>query len=256
MTIVNDIAYEPVTGPDDPDDYRPGSPLALVFDPGDDSGRAVRNLHFIYEVAAPGEGAPLHVHPVDEAILVRRRPDGGMGRRHGRPGRSRRRGVYPSGSPPRVAERDGSELHDRALSLVGRLSVRPDRGAISSVAAESVRPIIPNPPNTAPHFGAVRSRPDFLAPLYMGPVFGNVPCAGGLCVPRRPTQSERSRRCGLGHWVSGADGTAARRSRCWRRCWRPGRAGRTWGRRRTAGCPRPQRRGTSSAGARRSGRAA
>ena len=61
---------------------------------------------------------------------------------------------------------------------------------------------------------------------------------------------------GLGRWVSGAGGTAARRSRCWRRCWRPGRAGRTWGRRRTAGCPRPQRRGTSSPGARRSGRAA
>jgi hypothetical protein len=62
--------------------------------------------------------------------------------------------------------------------------------------------------------------------------------------------------CGLGRWVSGAAGTVARRSRCWRRCWRPGRAGRTWGRRRTAGCPRPQRRGTRTAGARRSGRAA
>jgi hypothetical protein len=60
----------------------------------------------------------------------------------------------------------------------------------------------------------------------------------------------------VGPLVSGAGGTAARRSRCWRRCWRPGRAGRTWGRRRTAGCPRPQRRGTSSSGARRSGRAA
>jgi len=56
--------------------------------------------------------------------------------------------------------------------------------------------------------------------------------------------------------VSGAGGTAARRSRCWRRCWRPGRVGRTLGRRRTAGCPRPRRKGTSSAGARRSGRAA
>ena len=55
---------------------------------------------------------------------------------------------------------------------------------------------------------------------------------------------------------SGAGGTAARRPRCWRRCWRPGRVGRTWGRRRTAGCPRPQRRGTCSPGARRSGRAA
>jgi len=30
LTIVKDIAYEPVTGPDDPDDYRPGSRLALV----------------------------------------------------------------------------------------------------------------------------------------------------------------------------------------------------------------------------------
>jgi hypothetical protein len=62
--------------------------------------------------------------------------------------------------------------------------------------------------------------------------------------------------CGLGRWVSGAGGTAVRGSRCRRRCWRPGRAGRTWGRRRTAGCPRRQRRGTSSRGARRSGRAA
>ncbi len=70
MTIVHDFAYEPVTDPDDPDDYRPHSRLALVFDPGDGSGRAVRSLRFIYEVAAPGDGAPLHVHPVDEAILV------------------------------------------------------------------------------------------------------------------------------------------------------------------------------------------
>ena len=44
--------------------------------------------------------------------------------------------------------------------------------------------------------------------------------------------------------VSGAGGTAARRSRCWRGCWRSGRAHTTWGHRRTAGCPRPQRRGT------------
>lgn len=70
MTIVNEIDYEPVTDPNDPDDYRPGSRLAFVFDPGDVSGRTVRNLHFIFEVASPGEGAPLHVHPVDEAILV------------------------------------------------------------------------------------------------------------------------------------------------------------------------------------------
>ena len=56
--------------------------------------------------------------------------------------------------------------------------------------------------------------------------------------------------------VSGAAGTPARRSRSWRRCWRPGRAGRTWARRRTAGSPRPRRRGTCSPGARRAGRAA
>jgi hypothetical protein len=59
-----------------------------------------------------------------------------------------------------------------------------------------------------------------------------------------------------GAGVSGAAGTPARRSRCWRRCWRPGRAGRTWARRRTAACPRPPRRGTRTAGTRRSGRAA
>jgi len=74
--------------------------------------------------------------------------------------------------------------------------------------------------------------------------------------PQRSTGSGRTRWLGRSRTVSGAGGTAARRSRCWRRCWRPGRVGRTWGRRRTAACPRPQRRGTSSAGARRSGRAA
>ncbi len=70
MTIVSGLAYAPVTDPNDPDDYRPTSRLALVFDPGDESGRAVRNLSFIFELAAPGDGAPLHVHPVDEAIIV------------------------------------------------------------------------------------------------------------------------------------------------------------------------------------------
>jgi hypothetical protein len=70
MTIINEIDYERVTDPDDPDDYRPGSRLAFVFDPGDESGRAVRNLHFIYEIAPPGDAAPLHVHPVDDTILV------------------------------------------------------------------------------------------------------------------------------------------------------------------------------------------
>jgi mannose-6-phosphate isomerase-like protein (cupin superfamily) len=70
MTVVHEIGYEPVIDPDDPDDYRPGSRLAFVFDVGDASGRAVRSLHFIYEIAPPGDGAPLHVHPVDEAILV------------------------------------------------------------------------------------------------------------------------------------------------------------------------------------------
>jgi hypothetical protein len=84
--------------------------------------------------------------------------------------------------------------------------------------------------------------------------------AGAMCVSVAVAAAVVDRQghtpCGPGRWVSGAAGTAARRSHCWRRCWRRGRAGRTWGCRRTAGCPRPQRKGTSSAGARRSGRAA
>lgn len=51
-------------------------------------------------------------------------------------------------------------------------------------------------------------------------------------------------------------GTATARSRCRRRWRRPGRADRSRGRRRTAGCPGPRRRGTGSTTARRSGRAA
>ena len=59
-----------------------------------------------------------------------------------------------------------------------------------------------------------------------------------------------------GRWVSGADGTAARGCRFGKGCSTPVRAGSSRACHRTAWCLRPRRRGTSSGGARRSGRVA
>lgn len=53
----------------DPDDHRPDSSWALVVDSGDQSSR-VDDLAVISERIAPGDRIPLHVHRVNEVILV------------------------------------------------------------------------------------------------------------------------------------------------------------------------------------------
>lgn len=68
MSIVDGYTYEPMVG--DPDDHRPESEWALVVDPGDEAGR-VDDLALIKECIAPGDRIPLHVHRVNEVIMVR-----------------------------------------------------------------------------------------------------------------------------------------------------------------------------------------
>ena len=67
MSIVEGYAFEPMVG--DPDDHRPDSFWSLLVDPGGDSGR-VDDLAVISERIAPGDRIPLHLHRVNEVILV------------------------------------------------------------------------------------------------------------------------------------------------------------------------------------------
>jgi mannose-6-phosphate isomerase-like protein (cupin superfamily) len=67
--IVEERNYQPL-GPEDPDDYRPNSRIAFVFDPDSGDGRFVRSLGFIFEECAPGDYVPLHTHTFDEAIII------------------------------------------------------------------------------------------------------------------------------------------------------------------------------------------
>jgi len=53
----------------DPDDHRPQSEWSLIVDPGADGVR-VDDLAVIAEHIAPGDRIPLHVHRVNEVILV------------------------------------------------------------------------------------------------------------------------------------------------------------------------------------------
>ena len=73
LAIVEPPELHPVNelpGGADPDDFRPGSQLAFVFDPTAKDGSHVRSLSFIFEECGPGERVPLHRHSTDEAIVL------------------------------------------------------------------------------------------------------------------------------------------------------------------------------------------
>jgi hypothetical protein len=73
LAIVDPPELHPVNelpGGADPDDFRPGSQLAFVFDPTAKDGSHVRSLSFIFEECGPGESVPLHRHSTDEAIVL------------------------------------------------------------------------------------------------------------------------------------------------------------------------------------------
>jgi quercetin dioxygenase-like cupin family protein len=67
VSIVEGYRFEPMVG--DPDDHRPESEWSLVVDPGSPGGR-VDDLAVILERIAPGDRIPLHVHRVNEVIVV------------------------------------------------------------------------------------------------------------------------------------------------------------------------------------------
>ncbi|HZS30717.1 MAG TPA: cupin domain-containing protein [Gaiellaceae bacterium] len=62
MSLHRELEFRPVADPDDPDDWRPGSELAVVFD-------AAANMAVLGERLAPGDTIPLHRHRTDEAVV-------------------------------------------------------------------------------------------------------------------------------------------------------------------------------------------
>lgn len=62
MGLQRELDFQPLTDPDDPDDWRPDSRFALVADPDAD-------VAVIAEKIAPGDAIPLHVHRIDEVIM-------------------------------------------------------------------------------------------------------------------------------------------------------------------------------------------
>jgi len=74
VSVVQGYEYGPMVG--DPDDHRPDSSWAVVFDPPREDGRYVRDITCLFERMAPGDAIPLHTHEIDEVVMV----DGGQGR--------------------------------------------------------------------------------------------------------------------------------------------------------------------------------
>jgi len=68
MSVIDGIEYEPMVG--DPDDHRPRTTWALVFDPPREDAPYVRNMTCIFEKIAPGDTIPLHTHTIDELVVV------------------------------------------------------------------------------------------------------------------------------------------------------------------------------------------
>lgn len=70
MAIVIERAYRPIVDEGDPDDYRPNSSMAMVLDPTRPAGDYVNGLMVLFECMAPGDRIPLHVHTIEELIIV------------------------------------------------------------------------------------------------------------------------------------------------------------------------------------------
>jgi quercetin dioxygenase-like cupin family protein len=69
MAIVSTLHYVPFDE-GDPDDFRPNSKWALVYDRGEGAQDFVDNITVIFEEIAPGDRIPLHIHPIHEAIVI------------------------------------------------------------------------------------------------------------------------------------------------------------------------------------------
>jgi mannose-6-phosphate isomerase-like protein (cupin superfamily) len=68
MGFVENVAYGPMVG--DPDDHRPNTEWAFVFDPLRDSGPSVDDITCLFERIAPGDTIPLHTHTTSEVVVV------------------------------------------------------------------------------------------------------------------------------------------------------------------------------------------
>jgi quercetin dioxygenase-like cupin family protein len=70
MAILEGLTFVSCDDPDDRDDYRPASSWAVAADPGDTETGRVEAMSLSVDVVAPGDRVPLHVHPIDEVVLV------------------------------------------------------------------------------------------------------------------------------------------------------------------------------------------
>lgn len=70
MAIVMEREYRPLVDEGDPDDYRPNSSIAMVLDPTRPDGNFVNGLMVLFERMAPGDRIPLHVHTIEELIII------------------------------------------------------------------------------------------------------------------------------------------------------------------------------------------
>jgi mannose-6-phosphate isomerase-like protein (cupin superfamily) len=68
VSIVEAFTYEPMVG--DPDDHRPNTSWALVFDPPRDDAPYVEDLTCIFERMGPGDRIPLHTHTTSEVVMI------------------------------------------------------------------------------------------------------------------------------------------------------------------------------------------
>jgi quercetin dioxygenase-like cupin family protein len=70
MGVVEGKVFRPLSGDDDPDDYRPSSRLAVVVDqPSRDVG-FVHGLAVVFEEIAPGDRIPVHRHGIAEVVVI------------------------------------------------------------------------------------------------------------------------------------------------------------------------------------------
>ncbi|MCE7987433.1 MAG: cupin domain-containing protein [Caldilinea sp. CFX5] len=70
MAIITERAYRPIVDEGDPDDYRPNSNIAMVLDPSRPDGQYVNGVMVLFERMAPGDCIPLHVHTIEELIII------------------------------------------------------------------------------------------------------------------------------------------------------------------------------------------
>lgn len=70
MAIITEREYRPLVDEGDPDDYRPNSSIAMVLDPASADGAYVNGLMVLFERMAPGDRIPVHIHTIEELIII------------------------------------------------------------------------------------------------------------------------------------------------------------------------------------------